>query len=92
MNQWVDLLENSNKALEINPHFLTGKVKCKATYILCSDGFRHTVTSEELLAGFSREKMLTESDIEKQCKYFVELNKSRQERDNISVIVAHLEE
>ena len=50
------------------------------------------MTSEELLAGFSREKMLTESDIEKQCKYFVELNKSRQERDNISVIVAHLEE
>lgn len=86
------LLQCIGATKEINPHFLTGKVKCKATYILCSDGFRHTVTSKELLAGFSREKMLTESDIEKQCKYFVELNKSRQERDNISVIVAHLEE
>lgn len=86
------LLQCIGATPDINPQYLTGTVKNGATYILCSDGFRHTITANELLSGFARQNMMTEYGMENQCKYFVELNKKRQERDNITVVVAHLEE
>ncbi len=86
------LLQCIGATKDITPHFLTGEAGSPATYILCSDGFRHTISSQEIYEGFSPDKMRTEEAMEKVCKEFVELNKLRHERDNITVIVAHLED
>lgn len=63
-----------------------------ATYMLCSDGFRHKIEPHELVQGFNVSVLTDEIQMEKQCKKYVELNKLRQEKDNISVIIARYEE
>lgn len=80
------LLQCVGASREIDPQFLTGTVRKNAVYMLCSDGFRHKVTAQELLQGFAPEEMTEERKMKRQCKYFVELNKSRSERDNITVL------
>ena len=70
---------------------MTGEIKENAVYMLCSDGFRHKVSAEEFLKGFSPEEMTEERKMERQCNYFVELNKSREERDNITVLLAKIQ-
>lgn len=82
------LLQCVGASKEIAPQFITGTVRENAVYMLCSDGFRHKISPRELLEGFAPEEMTEERKIERQCKYFVELNKARNERDNITVIAA----
>lgn len=82
------LLQCVGASKEIAPQFITGTVRENAVYMLCSDGFRHKISPRELLQGFAPEEMTEERKIERQCKYFVELNKARNERDNITVIAA----
>lgn len=70
----------------VYPDLAFGNTVRGAVYLLCSDGFRHRVTPEEI-----REHMFvkTEEDILKmkyQEELLIECNKSRGETDNISVI------
>lgn len=75
----------------IEPQYLTGTVHKDAVYMLCSDGFRHTISDEEFLEGFHPHHMTDERIMEQQCVYFTDLNKSRMERDNISVVLVKVE-
>lgn len=60
---------------------------CKGwVYLLCSDGFRHEVSAEELWQAFHPSAMKGEADIRKACVWVTELDKARGEKDNISVI------
>lgn len=85
------LLQCVGASKNIDPEFLIGEVQKNTVYMLCSDGFRHKVTEEEFQRGFAPEKMQNEKIMQQQCKYFTELNKSRAERDNITVILAKIE-
>lgn len=85
------LLQCIGASKNIDPQFLTGEVRENAVYMLCSDGFRHKVTEEEFRRGFAPEDMTDERKMERQCNYFIELNKSRSERDNITVLLAKLQ-
>ena len=85
------LLQCVGASQSIDPQFVTGEIKENAVYMLCSDGFRHKVSAEEFLKGFSPEEMTEERKMERQCNYFVELNKSREERDNITVLLAKIQ-
>ena len=85
------LLQCVGASKNIDPQFLTGDIKENAVYMMCSDGFRHKVTEEEFRQGFSPEEMADEKKMERQCNYFVELNKSRSERDNITVLLAKIQ-
>lgn len=84
------LLQCVGASKNIDPQFLAGTVRKNAVYMLCSDGFRHKVTAQEFLQGFAPEEMTEQRKLERQCKYFVELNKSRNERDNITVLAAKI--
>lgn len=77
---------------DIDPQYFEGEVNVNATYMLCSDGFRHKIEPHELVQGFNVSVLTDEIQMEKQCKKYVELNKLRQEKDNISVIIARYEE
>lgn len=62
-------------------------VKRDCSYILCSDGFRHKLSEQEMQTYFCPMELSTEKKIEQNARTLVELCKSRKEQDNISVIV-----
>lgn len=69
------------------PDFYVGEIKKNAVYMLCSDGFRHEITPDEIYEYFSPLALQSREDMERSAKYLIELNKSRKERDNITVIL-----
>lgn len=86
------LLQCVGASKNIDPQFFQGTVRKNAVYMLCSDGFRHKVSDKEFLKGFLPKDMTDERVMERQCGYFTELNKSREERDNITVVLAKIQE
>ena len=75
---------------EVIGEFFFGTPKTDTTYILCSDGFYHEVTTEELVAylGYSR---LTEGmDLNERARYLLEMNKYRGEQDNMTVAMIRI--
>ena len=53
--------------------------------MLCSDGFRHEIAPWEIFDKLRPEVMLDEHSMRSNGQYLVDLNKQRQEQDNISV-------
>lgn len=70
----------------IEPDFFMGNANKGDVFMLCSDGFRHEVTFEEIEKGFHPDKLNSEQDIEKSEFELTELNKQRLENDNITVL------
>lgn len=71
----------------IIPEFTSGEYKKDQIFMICSDGFRHLITEEELIKIIGPDKLGTEKEMQDAALYCTELNKSRQEKDNISVIL-----
>lgn len=71
----------------IIPEFEHGTYEPEEVYMICSDGFRHVITEEEFVKVIAPDKIKEEKDLQNAAVYFTELNKSRQEKDNISVIL-----
>lgn len=69
------------------PDFYVGDVIENAVYMLCSDGFRHEITPDEIYEYFSPYALQTKEDMERSAEYLIELNKNRKERDNITVVL-----
>lgn len=67
------------------PDFYFGKTKKRAVYMLCSDGFRHEITNEELSEYLSFKRIKSEAELHRRGELLIELNKERLEKDNISV-------
>ena len=63
-----------------------GETKLNATYMLCSDGFRHEISEEEIFEYLNPSMMMDADGMKRNMNALIELNKQRQERDNISVI------
>lgn len=71
----------------IIPEFEHGTYGPEEVYMICSDGFRHVIAEEEFVKLMAPDKIKEEKDLQNAAVYFTELNKSRQEKDNISVIL-----
>jgi len=71
---------------DVVPDFFFGKIKKNATYVLCSDGFRHKISEPEMLSYFDSGKHSSSEDLKNTEISLIELNKKRQETDNISVV------
>lgn len=71
----------------IIPEFECGEYKKDELFMLCSDGFRHLITDDEFCKILDVDKMNTEKDMQDAAVYCTELNKSRLEKDNISVVL-----
>lgn len=69
----------------IIPDFYVGNMKVNDVFMLCSDGFRHIISEEEIHYYLNPEVLQTEENMMENAKYLVELNKYRQEQDNITV-------
>lgn len=71
----------------IIPDFYNDGFENGVVFMLCSDGFRHLITNDELYAGLNSGVLNNEKVMKDAAVYFTELNKQRNERDNISVIL-----
>lgn len=68
----------------VNPDFFFGTPATDAVYMLCSDGFRHEVSNDEIASFFSPQANLSAEAMGGNIRSMIELNKQRNERDNIS--------
>ena len=80
------LIQCVGASQEIYPEFKMGKIKENAVYILCSDGFRHKVSEEEMYKELNSTRIMDSEEMKAHMKGLVELSKQRQEKDNITVI------
>ena len=69
----------------MEPAYTSGQVMPGQVYMLCSDGFRHIITEDEMYERLQPERLQTERDMLENAAYLTEMNKQRREEDNISV-------
>ena len=69
----------------VDPEMFFGDVAQNAVYMLCSDGFRHEISSEEIYNSLKPDILVDAAVMQKNAIGLIELNKQREERDNISV-------
>lgn len=81
------LLQGIGASKRICPVYYSGKVEEEAVFLLCTDGFRHKISEQELYQFFAPEEMNDERVMRKQAKRITETIMERGERDNISVLV-----
>ncbi|MEE1515994.1 MAG: PP2C family serine/threonine-protein phosphatase [Lachnospiraceae bacterium] len=79
------LLQCIGASDEVYPEMFFGPVQKDAAYMLCSDGFRHEITPEEIYAYMNPNVLYDETSMNNNTVSLIELNKQRMETDNISV-------
>lgn len=81
------LLQCVGASKVITPDFVSGVVAENDVFMLCSDGFRHEVTEEEMHGVLAPQLMTSEKVMKKSLADLIELNKLRSEKDNITAIL-----
>ncbi len=79
------LLQCVGASSDVCPDMFFGQTHDNAVYMLCSDGFRHVITEEEIYQYLSPDVLLNEHIMNANSEALIALNKARMERDNISV-------
>jgi PPM family protein phosphatase len=82
------LLQCVGATKEIEIDFSTGDVQANTVLMLCSDGFYHQITEEELALNLEPETITNDQQLKDRVVDLVELVKARKEEDNISVVAA----
>ena len=80
------LLQCIGASDEVYPDMFFGDTKLNAVYMLCSDGFRHEITEDEIYQYLNPNVMIDADEMKRNMDSLIDLNKQRQERDNISVV------
>ncbi len=75
----------------VEPDFVAGDILAGATYMICSDGFRHKISNDEMMSKIGPAACGTEAEMEDGCKFLTELVKYRKETDNITVVLIKTE-
>lgn len=81
------LLQCIGASKVVEPTFICGNYNKNECYMLCSDGFRHVVTANEIQNFFAPSQNSNEKIMKDNIVQLIELNKERQETDNISSIL-----
>lgn len=71
----------------VEPQYFETEVLPCTTYMMCSDGFRHKISADEIKNCFSPSKLIDKGQMTLVSKKMIELNKSRNETDNITVLL-----
>lgn len=70
----------------VYPDLFFGETMQNAVYMLCSDGFRHEITPDEIFQYLQPNVMLDADGMKANLDSLILLNKQREERDNITVV------
>lgn len=81
------LLQCIGASSSINPEINTGVIRSNEEVLLCTDGFRHMVSDEEIFGVLAPNLMDSEETMKKSILDLINLNKSRHERDNITALL-----
>ena len=81
------LLQCVGASDEVYPDMFFGDVQANAIYMLCSDGFRHEITNEEIYEKLQPGVLFDDYTMQQHTLSLIELNKQRLEQDNISVVL-----
>lgn len=84
------LLQCIGASKAVEPQIICGKTE-KGAYMLCSDGFRHEITEAEIYESLNPINLMNKDAMHNNAKYLIEQNKSREEKDNISVLLIKAE-
>lgn len=71
----------------VEPEYIEGETGSPSVYVICSDGFRHKLKKEEMLGVLNPLVLDSRQVMKNTIIDLVELNKSRGETDNISVLL-----
>ena len=80
------LLQCVGASEEVYPDMFFGDVVPDSVFMLCSDGFRHLISEEEIYERLQPAVLYDEAMMQKNSVELIEINKLRRERDNISVL------
>lgn len=81
------LLQCVGASKVIEPDVQIGTLSENDAFMLCSDGFRHQVSDEEMYGVLAPQLLTSEKVMKKSLVDLVELNKARNEKDNITAIL-----
>lgn len=84
------LLQCIGASKVVDPQVICGKTE-KGAYMLCSDGFRHVITEDEIYESLNPINLINKVAMHSNAKYLIEQVKDREEKDNISVILIKVE-
>lgn len=84
------LLQCVGASKTISSQQIIGKL-VPGTYLLCSDGFRHKITWQEMIGAFHKDQLVNADVMSSRANTVIEGVKRRGEKDNISVIVIKAE-
>jgi serine/threonine protein phosphatase PrpC len=81
------LLQCVGASAIIEPEFTWGSIQQNHVFMLCSDGFRHVITPQEIWERFNQAALQSEQQMLEGIIHLTELNKYRREEDNITAIL-----
>lgn len=84
------LLQCVGASKAVEPQIIKGNIE-KGAYMLCCDGFRHEITKDEILKSLNPKNLQNKEAMHTNSLYLINLVKSRNERDNISVVLIKVE-
>lgn len=84
------LLQCVGASKTVEPQVICGTAE-RGAYMLCSDGFRHEITESEIYESLNPINFMNKNAMHSNARYLIEQVKSRNERDNISVVLIKAE-
>ena len=85
------LLQGVGASKTVEPEIKYGNLKYDTNYMLCSDGFRHVLKEKELAGYLNPTVVYNKEMMQNRINKLIEVVKSRDEKDNISVILIRAE-
>lgn len=79
------LLQCVGASVEVNPEIEIGEFKENTVFVLCSDGFRHVLSESEIYMYLNPNVLIDKNVMEYNSRQLIEMVKSRNEKDNITV-------
>lgn len=80
------LLQCVGSSKDVNPDYYFGQPTANGVYVLCSDGFRHKITEEEMYSLLRADCLVDRDSMNKNISTLIETNKQRGETDNITAL------
>ena len=84
------LLQCVGASKVVEPQIICGRTE-PGSYMLCSDGFRHEISGEEMYRAFTPANIPNKDIMHNNTRQLIDLVKSRGEKDNITAILVKAE-
>ena len=81
------LLQCVGASQTVTPQVVTGQAQNNDVFLICSDGFRHLISEEEIFGVLAPELLTDEQIMRTSIIDLININKSRGEADNITSVL-----